>query len=310
MAHVDAADAAAAGGWPTAGWRRAWRAHAARRSCAEISEPQHAPVIIAGFGRYGQIVGRLLYANGLTATVLDHDAEQVEAVRRFGWQVFYGDATRLDLLRTAGADKARVLVLAIDDVEQSLAVAELVREHFPQLTIVARARNVTHYYQLRELGVHADRARDARLGADERRAACSSCWAGSRTSARTLALRFRRHNVELLEADGAALRRRGQADRRGQAGPPAARGAVRAGARGKRARQRAGWVRRPGRAPQRLPRSWHADRKCNCICNKMRHHGIPPDPPEAGRAAGARSQRPLAGAGRDPRCWRAARCRR
>ncbi len=62
-------------------------------------------MIIAGFGRYGQIVGRLLYANGFTATVLEHDAEQVEAVRRFGWPVFYGDATRLDLLRTAGADE-------------------------------------------------------------------------------------------------------------------------------------------------------------------------------------------------------------
>lgn len=132
-----------------------WAAHLVARAQGpqldEISEPQHAPVIIAGFGRYGQIVGRLLYANGFAATVLEHDAEQVEAVRRFGWPVFYGDATRLDLLRTAGADKARVMVLAIDDVEQSVEVAKLVREHFPRLTIVARARNVTHYYELRKL---------------------------------------------------------------------------------------------------------------------------------------------------------------
>jgi len=85
----------------------------------EISESQHAPVIIAGFGRYGQIVGRLLQANGLSATVLEHDAEQVESLRRFGWKTFYGDATRLDLLRVAGAEKARVFVLAIDDVAQS-----------------------------------------------------------------------------------------------------------------------------------------------------------------------------------------------
>ena len=89
----------------------------------EISEPQDAPVIIAGFGRYGQIVGRLLYANGITPTVLDHDAEQIEALRRFGLRVFYGDATRLDLLRTAGAGKARVLVVAVDDVEQSVEIA-------------------------------------------------------------------------------------------------------------------------------------------------------------------------------------------
>jgi glutathione-regulated potassium-efflux system ancillary protein KefC len=78
------------------------RPHAAR-----ISEPQDAPVIIAGFGRYGQIVGRLLSAQGIKATVLDHDADMVEAARNFGYKVFYGDATRLDLLRTAGAATAR-----------------------------------------------------------------------------------------------------------------------------------------------------------------------------------------------------------
>ena len=85
-------------------------ADAPATSLTEIDEPQNAPVIIAGFGRYGQIVGRLLFANGYRATVLDHDAEQVAVVRRFGWPVFYGDATRLDLLRTAGAASARVLV--------------------------------------------------------------------------------------------------------------------------------------------------------------------------------------------------------
>ena len=101
-------------------------------------------------------------------TVLDHDAEQIEALRRFGWRVYYGDATRLDLLRTAGAGTARVLVVAIDDIEQSVEVATLVREHFPHaddrrpraqraaLLRAARARR------------EADRARDARLGADER----------------------------------------------------------------------------------------------------------------------------------------------
>ena len=124
-----------------------------RSDIAEISEPQNASVIIAGFGRYGQIVSRMLYANGIQPTVLDHDAEQIEALRRFGWRVYYGDATRLDLLRTAGAATARVFVLAIDDVEQSVRVAALVREHFPHLQIVARARNVQHYFKLRELGI-------------------------------------------------------------------------------------------------------------------------------------------------------------
>ena len=119
----------------------------------EISEPQDAPIIIAGFGRYGQIVGRMLSAQGIPSTVLDHDAEMIEAARAFGYRVFYGDATRLDLLRTAGAATARILVVAVDDVEQSLAIVDLAREHFPNLALVARARDVTHWNGLRERGV-------------------------------------------------------------------------------------------------------------------------------------------------------------
>jgi glutathione-regulated potassium-efflux system ancillary protein KefC len=164
----------------------------------ELAEPQDAPVIIAGFGRYGQIIGRLLYANGLKATVLDHDAEQVETVRRFGFTVYYGDATRLDLLRTAGAASARVLVLAIDDMEQSLKVADLAREHFPQLTVVARARNVQHYYALRDRGVaFVERETlDAAL-ASGRSVLEQMGWLPHH--ARQLAMRFRRHNVEQVE---------------------------------------------------------------------------------------------------------------
>lgn len=116
----------------------------------EISEPQQAPVIIAGFGRYGQIVVRMLLAQGIPCTVLDHDAEMIEAARSFGYRVFYGDASRLDLLRTAGAAQARILVVAVDGVAQSLEIVDLVQEHFPQLEIVARARDVTHWNQLRE----------------------------------------------------------------------------------------------------------------------------------------------------------------
>jgi glutathione-regulated potassium-efflux system ancillary protein KefC len=164
----------------------------------EISEPQNAPVIIAGFGRYGQIVGRLLFANGITPTVLDHDSETVETIRRFGWPVFYGDATRLDLLRTAGAAQARVLVLAVDGMEQSLKIAELVHENFPQLVIVARARNVRHYYGLRDRGVSLI----------ERETLDSALMSGrsvlelmgwEKHHARNLALRFRKHTVKQLE---------------------------------------------------------------------------------------------------------------
>jgi len=166
-----------------------------RRLLPEIDEPQHEAVIIAGFGRYGQIVGRLLYANGVTPTVLDHDAEQIEAMRRFGWRVFYGDATRLDLLRTAGADKARVLVLAVDDVGQSIEVAKIVRTHFPNLTVIARARNVQHFYALRDAGVkHIERETLDSALMSGRSALESLGWEPHH--ARNLALRFRRHNIE------------------------------------------------------------------------------------------------------------------
>lgn len=119
----------------------------------EISEQQEAPILVAGFGRYGQIVSRVLLAQGQTCTVLDHDAEMIEAARKFGYRVFYGDATRLDLLRTAGAATAKVLVVAVDDVTQSLEIVDLAREHFAQLQIVARARDVTHWNQLRDRNV-------------------------------------------------------------------------------------------------------------------------------------------------------------
>lgn len=127
-------------------------------AAAEISEPQEAPVIIAGFGRYGQIVARTMLLQGVPTTVLDHSVEMLEVAHTFGYRVFYGDATRLELLRIAGAAQARILVVAVDDSEQSLKIAALARSHFPQLKIVARARNVTHWNALRDLGVeHVER---------------------------------------------------------------------------------------------------------------------------------------------------------
>ncbi len=168
------------------------------RQLEEIAEPQSAPIIIAGFGRYGQIIGRLLNAQGLAATVLDHDADMIEAARSFGYKVFYGDASRLDLLRTAGAASARVLVVAVDDTEQSLEIVKLAQEHFPQLEIVARARDVTHWNELRDLGV-------TRV----ERELFESSLRSARTvlevlgyapyEARRQAMRFRRHNVALFE---------------------------------------------------------------------------------------------------------------
>ena len=164
----------------------------------EISEPQNAPVIIAGFGRYGQIIGRMLAAQGLSSTVLDHDADMIEAARSFGYKVFYGDATRLDLLRTAGAATAKVLVVAVDDTGQSLAIVDLVREHFPHLELVARARDVTHWNELRDRGVlrverevFESSLRSARTVLE--------VLGFSPHEARANAMRFRRHNLQLFE---------------------------------------------------------------------------------------------------------------
>jgi glutathione-regulated potassium-efflux system ancillary protein KefC len=165
----------------------------------ELKEPQHEPVIIAGFGRYGQIVGRMLFANGVRPTVLDHDAEQIEAMRRFGWRVYYGDATRLDLMRTAGADKARVVVVAIDDIEQSVECVRMIRANFADATIVARARNVQHYYELYDLGVRLIERETLDSALMSARSALEQLgWLPHQ--ARNLALRFRRHNVAQLAA--------------------------------------------------------------------------------------------------------------
>ncbi|WP_163870018.1 monovalent cation:proton antiporter-2 (CPA2) family protein [Myxococcus eversor] len=119
----------------------------------DVAPDEDHPVIIAGFGRVGQVVGRLLRAKRITFTAIDASPEHIDFMKRFGSQVFYGDASRLDLLRAARADKARVFVLAIDDVEASMRTARTVKEHFPHLTIFARARNRVHAYQLLDLGI-------------------------------------------------------------------------------------------------------------------------------------------------------------
>jgi glutathione-regulated potassium-efflux system ancillary protein KefC len=116
-------------------------------------EPQTDGVVIAGYGRFGQIVGRLLRASGVKATVLDLDVEIVDLVRRLGFVVHYGDASRLDLLRAAGCETARLLVVAVEDPEKALEIVATARRHFPELKLLARARGRAEYYQLRQAGV-------------------------------------------------------------------------------------------------------------------------------------------------------------
>jgi glutathione-regulated potassium-efflux system ancillary protein KefC len=164
----------------------------------EISEPQSAPVIIVGFGRYGQIVARMMLAQGVPATVLDHSVEMLEVAHTFGYRVFYGDATRVNLLRMAGAQQARILVVAVDAPEQSLKIVQLAKKHFPHLHIVARARDVTHWHALRDLGVqHVERE----LFESSLRTARTvlELTGLSQADADALAERFRAHNIALSE---------------------------------------------------------------------------------------------------------------
>ena len=168
------------------------------RQMDEISEQQEASVVICGFGRYGQIIGRVLGSQGMEVTVLDHDPDTIESLRQFGFRVFYGDATRLDLLRTAGAGRAKAVVVAVDGVEQSLEIVDLVREHFPQARIVARARNVGHLYQLRDRNVEFI---ERELFESSLRSARSVLeilgWPVH--EARETAMRFRRRNIKLTD---------------------------------------------------------------------------------------------------------------
>ncbi|RJG06205.1 glutathione-regulated potassium-efflux system protein KefC [Noviherbaspirillum cavernae] len=161
--------------------------------------PQHNPVIMAGFGRFGQIVGRLLRANRIGVTVLDHDPDQVDLLRRFGFNVFYGNATRVDLLHAAGAREARVMVVAVDDVEDSMALVDAVRREFPHLAIVARARNVTHYYDLMDRGVTVIERETFESALQLGRDVLHELGFGA-FEARQAAMKFRSHNIKTLHA--------------------------------------------------------------------------------------------------------------
>jgi len=106
------------------------------------------PVIIAGYGRFGQVVSRLLKASGFASTLLDHDAGQIELSGRFGSKVFYGDAANVELLKSAGAENARLLVIAIDEREKVISMIQSVKMHFPRLKLLVRAYDRTHAYEL------------------------------------------------------------------------------------------------------------------------------------------------------------------
>ncbi len=111
-------------------------------------EPSDAPVILAGFGRMGQIVGRILRMHGIAFTALERDPGQVDVVRRFGNQVYYGDVARPDVLRAAGAEHAKLLIVALDDMDRTLRTVETAKRNYPNLKVLARARNRHHAHLL------------------------------------------------------------------------------------------------------------------------------------------------------------------
>ncbi|KON76811.1 monovalent cation:proton antiporter-2 (CPA2) family protein [Leptospira kirschneri] len=110
-------------------------------------------VIVVGFGRFGQIIARMLFVHKIGFTALEHNPDQVNLARKFGYKIYYGDASKLSLLRSAGAEHADLFILAIQDIDISVKIAELIKKNFPNLTIIARARNREHVFKLMELGI-------------------------------------------------------------------------------------------------------------------------------------------------------------
>jgi glutathione-regulated potassium-efflux system protein KefB len=136
---------------------------------------------------------------GLSFTALESSFQQVDFVRRYGGKVYYGDASRVDLLNAARAGEAKLLVLAIDDVDASVKTAQVVRRHFPDLPIIARARNRTHYFQLRNLGIRNIFRETFPASVDMARLALLMLGMAPAATERTIAL-FRRHDEERLDA--------------------------------------------------------------------------------------------------------------
>ncbi len=181
-----------------------WFASSQPPAFDRIDEPGN-PVIIAGFGRFGQIVARVLRIRRIRFTALEISPEQVDFVRRFGNKIYYGDASKFELLRAAGAADAKGFVLAIDDVEASVRTAEMVRRHFPHLTIYARARNRYHAHLLMELGVTHIVRETLFSSLDLTARILGGLGVSEREAKRTLAI-FGRHDEETLKRQFAVFR--------------------------------------------------------------------------------------------------------
>ncbi|MCF6283099.1 MAG: glutathione-regulated potassium-efflux system protein KefC [Candidatus Polarisedimenticolaceae bacterium] len=164
----------------------------------ESFEESDNPVIIAGFGQFGRSIGRLLHANGIDTTVLDHNPDQIESARRFGYRIYFGDASRLDILRATGAEQAKLLIVAVDNPEMALEIVDLAQAHFPNLQILSRVKNIAHATELvkREITLFRYETTDSalRLGED----ALKSLGFGA-YQAKMMANNFRDHEHALLQ---------------------------------------------------------------------------------------------------------------
>lgn len=184
-----------------------WQAKLAQRSSEPVFDtidaPEH-PVIIAGFSTFGQIVGRILRVRKIGFTVLEKDHSQVDFVRRFGSKVYYGDASRLELLRAAHADKARYIVVTISDPQASLQVVQTVRRHFPKLAIFAAASSRRHVLQLADLGVRNIVRRSYNSSLEMTRRLLIESGIDEVEVDRTVAV-FRKHDEALLARQQAML---------------------------------------------------------------------------------------------------------
>jgi monovalent cation:proton antiporter-2 (CPA2) family protein len=181
-------------------WQRLSRLRAAGQAPPENAFEDDRPhAVIAGFGRFGQIVARVLQANGFRTSTLDVSVEQIELLKRFGRQVYYGDAGRIDLLRAAGAETARILVIAIDDRDKALEVVRAARESFPNLTVLARAFDRRHAYALLDAGAQVVERETFEGGLAMAAEALKALgWRAYR--AERAARLFRRHDERLFES--------------------------------------------------------------------------------------------------------------
>jgi voltage-gated potassium channel Kch len=163
----------------------------------EIDE-QDNPVIIAGFGRFGVVIGRFLRANGIRATILDNNPDNIQVLRKFGFKVFYGDASRHDLLHAAGAASARVIVLALDDRQKITEITSHIRKEYPHLKILARAFDVSHSFELQDLAVDGQR-RETYDSSVELGTMALTELGFQRYQAFRLARSFKHHDLEVMK---------------------------------------------------------------------------------------------------------------